>query len=492
MSRLVGADPRKHWSAGPIVVVLLATVLVAAGCKDDPDPDGSSGAKGGTGGASAGGKSGGSGGKNSGGSVASGGNGDGGRAGLGDSGAGGAAGDDSAAGEDGAGGNGSAGRSGLGDSGAGGAAGDDGAGGGDAGGAGAGGEPQVLVPFAHINILSSPATIAVDAEYVYWTSSWVGADPPTPLPTRSGNYLMRVPKNGGEPSALFDGSWVVDGNPTQLALGATFAMDATHFYLPTSRDVLYSLIFKISKDGSSVEELAQPRLLDPKRQLVLTGGRLYFESGGGIDSVSVAGGPIVHVIDVETTPYPDGFDFFPAVNGLTTDGTNLYYSGNDQGMFKVPVGGGQPVLISPRNMPGALFSYAGSWPALAGGFVYWNYYGYKGRLKASRGSSSGLGRHAPSVRTCLRGARRNRPERARRRNTRSPDPRRTSWHMGRPPDSKDCESPSCNPGPFLHHRCRRAAGPSSRAGRGPSPHCTAPRRFRRSNSKRTTRAAGIA
>jgi hypothetical protein len=268
---------------------------------------------------------------------------------------------------------------------AGGSAGSDSGGGaggdGPTGSAGTGGapsiEPQVLVPYPHIMGLSSPSTLAVDDEYVYWTSSWVGADPPMPLPNRSGNYLMRVPKDGGEPSSLFDGIWVVDGVERQLALGARFAMDATHFYLPTGRDVYSSLIFKIAKDGSSVEELAQPRLLDPKRELALSGGMLYFEGlGGGIDGVPIDGGEIFSVVDIDTTPPPEELGFFPSVWGLITDGTNLYYSGNDQGMFSVPVSGGQPVLISPHNMPGAAYSSLYSFPALADGFLYWQHYGY--------------------------------------------------------------------------------------------------------------------
>ena len=254
------------------------------------------------------------------------------------------------------------------------------------GGQGAATEPEVLVPFGVIVGLSSPQTMAVNEEYVYWTSAWVGADPPTPLPQRRGAYVMRVPKNGGEPSALFDAIIEVDGQPHQLVLSANFAIDATSIYVSAGLDIYNSLMFKVAKDGSGVEQIAVTPGLDPKRHLLIVGETLYFEAGsGGIDSVSVNGGPIVPVIDPETTPYAEGFNLFPAVSDMASDGANLYFSGNVEGMFKVPIGGGQPVLLSPRNTDSARFSHFESWPAVADGFLYWNYYGYIYRVSVDGG-----------------------------------------------------------------------------------------------------------
>lgn len=245
-------------------------------------------------------------------------------------------------------------------------------------GQGAATEPEILVPFGVISTLSAPATIAVDDEYVYWTSAWVGADPPTPSPPPTGAYLMRVPKNGGEPSALYEAVEVVDGQPRPLALSANFAMDATSLYVSAGYDIYNSLLIKVAKDGSSVEQIAVTGGLDAKRHFAIDDQNVYFEghASGEIHSVPLDGGDVVVLVDDNSTPLPDGFSFYPNVNCLITDGSYLYYEGSSQGMFKVPVGGGQPVLLSPRNMDGANFSHSGSWPALADGFLYWNYYGY--------------------------------------------------------------------------------------------------------------------
>ncbi len=143
-------------------------------------------------------------------------------------------------------------------------------------------------------------------------------------------------------------------------------------------DVLTTTIIRVPKDGSSPEPLAQLSGLDRKANFIIDGQYLYFEGNqtGEIDQLALADGAVVPLIDSEVTPFPEGFASFPGINGLASDGTNLFYSGNDQGMFQVPIAGGQPLLISPPNTDDARFSGPNSWPAVKDGVVYWNYYGY--------------------------------------------------------------------------------------------------------------------
>lgn len=260
---------------------------------------------------------------------------------------------------------------------------------GNAGQAGAGTEPQpampvVLVPYP---MIYGARTIAVDDEYVYFPASWVGPSPPTPLPPASGSYILRVPKAGGEVAAVFQAT-------TNGLTDSLIAVDETSVYTAYAIDVFSDKVIKLPKaeltaPGDDIEIAQSPRGGATTYALTSDSQRVYFGVGsGGIRSVPLNGGPLGTVVDETGTP-PVELGHFPNPNGgLMSDGTNLYYSGNVDGIFQVPVEGGQLVLLQAAFVDTVQVANQNSFPTVHGGFVYWSYYGAIYKKPISGGSLS--------------------------------------------------------------------------------------------------------
>lgn len=230
--------------------------------------------------------------------------------------------------------------------------------------------PVVLVPFPMIN---GAQIIAVDGDYVYFPGSWVGPNPATPLPPASGSYILRVPKAGGDVTPLFEAA----ANAVTTTL---IAVDATSVYTAYGIDVLTDKVIKLPKaertaPGDEVEMARTPRFGATTFALTADSQRVYFGTGsGGIQSVALNGGAIGTVVDATGTP-PVEVGHFPSPNGVVSDGTNLYYSGNVDGIFRVPVGGGELAVLQPAFVDAVQVCSESSFPTVHDGWVYWSYYG---------------------------------------------------------------------------------------------------------------------
>ena len=250
------------------------------------------------------------------------------------------------------------------------------------------GVPVVLVPVSHI---ASATVIGVDDEYVYWTSSWVGSDPADPLPPASGSYLLRIPKEGGTPEVIYEAP--AGENPIHQGF---FALSDTSVYIKRGIDIYHDSLIKVAKDGSSAVEIAQPEF-NSGSGVAIDSQRVYFgrnvllpngeiNSTGSIASVPLDGGPITTVVDATMSAQkpiePGSGNEVPwqGIEGMMSDGTNLYYaSGSNGHMMQVPVGGGVPRILFQADataVNGTVpYVYVTSWPCVTGGFVYWTTYG---------------------------------------------------------------------------------------------------------------------
>jgi hypothetical protein len=236
--------------------------------------------------------------------------------------------------------------------------------------------PVVLVPFQSGREISG---IAVDSTYVYWTASGSSDEALSDAGTFVG--IMRVPKSGGAPTAVYN-EGAVAGD-----IGNTLYVDSTsvYFELYTCCPIAHSFL-KVAKDGSTDAGAAQVlgQQGDPggTTDFAMDGVNVYFASGGGIYSVPVGGGSQGTVVNTTgaspVDPVGGQSIGFPPLFSLVTDGTNVYYAaglGPSAWILKVPVGGGTPAIVASSEVdagPGG--PYASDYymhPTANGGFIYW-------------------------------------------------------------------------------------------------------------------------
>jgi hypothetical protein len=260
------------------------------------------------------------------------------------------------------------------------------------------GAPVVLFPYPGTYSL---AGVSVDNAYVYWSGN-------IPPGTVNGAAIFRVSKGGGTPAIVYN----VAG-----AVGPT-AVDDTAVYFGSGSQVL-----KAAKDGSTDAGAAQVLLdlglglsagfvdiaIDRANVYVPAGGSLASQTGNGIVSVPLGGGPKTTVVDglgpSPVDPVVGQSIQHPGINGLVSDGTNVFYTVYDTyggglsatsplaysgWILSVPVGGGAQAIVAPdQKDAGSGVAYASNLsgrPSVAGGFVYWTNYGYV--FKGSAGSST--------------------------------------------------------------------------------------------------------
>lgn len=167
--------------------------------------------------------------------------------------------------------------------------------------------------------LDHPLGVAVDGEFVYFvTGGFVKAE----------NAVRRVPATGGPVQLLAKFDWLVAG---------PLAVDADSVYLTSEVD---GLVVRVPKAGGSPTVLA--RVPGPT-QVALDGTHVYFSTfakqpeGGTVQRVPKAGGaPEVLARG------------FAGIGALALDESDLYFRSN-QGMIKLPKGGGQPTVLLART-----------------------------------------------------------------------------------------------------------------------------------------------
>ena len=238
--------------------------------------------------------------------------------------------------------------------------------------------PVPLLYQAGPDFTLDPFAIAMDDDYIYWTSN------------DNYSYVMRIAKAGGAPEVVYA------TGTNQLG---SILVDATSVYFEQSTCCpVANSVLKVPKGGSvdagTALLLAQTSSPTGLGDIAIDSTNLYYPDGGGIYSVPLAGGTPKTVVDTKGTSAVDpvlGTAIgFPGVNGLISDGTNLYYTvGQTYGgaiavgsplaysgwLLSVPVGGGVPTVLVPNKVidtnGDTYVDFDNVYPWVHDGFVYW-------------------------------------------------------------------------------------------------------------------------
>jgi hypothetical protein len=169
----------------------------------------------------------------------------------------------------------------------------------------------------------NPASVAIDATHVYWTTSGTPTDPGV-------SSLLRVPKTGGEATTLLTNAGVL----------RRIAVDGTHVYATH-----YPFeILRVPSSGGAVEQIA--RTGDPPFDLAIDDERVYWVESPGhtltVRSVPKAGGTSTIVMNK--------YDNL-SVPSLVVDGEAVYVTEGNDRVARAEKLGGSPREITTMSHP---------------------------------------------------------------------------------------------------------------------------------------------
>jgi hypothetical protein len=214
-----------------------------------------------------------------------------------------------------------------------------------------GGAPTVLAASP------APSGIAVDDTYVYWTDQL------------GGNGVMRVPIDGGATVTLVHGN--LDGGQPYQATAIT--LDANNVYFTSPYGPSAGYVMSVPKDGGAPFVIASGQGY-PDWGLAVDATNVYWVNSGTnaiyYRDSAVMMAPITGVPDGGSPTILASYPVANAPNQVAVDSTNVYWANSSGTVMKIPKAGGCPVTLASGqgNAPWGL--------AVDGTNVYWTDEGY--------------------------------------------------------------------------------------------------------------------